>query len=136
MLGRYEHETDTKNRTLKNSTSKLTNPLESVKNHLRLLDRSIMMPEIGVGPRWATNGREKSNINEFSFSAHEPLRNGKKTIQAFESLNSDARDRSWVEITKLGQDEHETNTKNQSSTNLASEVTNPLGMVKKTNSGF
>ena len=41
------------------------------------------------------------------------LRNGKKTCQALESLNSDVRDRSQVEITMLGQDVHETGTKNQ-----------------------
>ena len=56
----------------------------------------------------------------------------KKTCQALESLNSDVRDRSQLEITMLGQDEHETDTKNQTSTNLASELTDPLEMVKKT----
>ena len=35
-------------------------------------------------PRWASNGREKSDFNEFSFWAHESLRNGKKKIQAFD----------------------------------------------------
>ena len=34
-------------------------------------------------------------------------------------------------MTMLGQDEHETDTKNQSSTNSASELTNPLKTVKK-----
>ena len=32
----------------------------------------------------------------------------------------------------LGQDEHETDTENRTSTNSASELTNPLEMVKKT----
>ena len=32
----------------------------------------------------------------------------------------------------LGLDEHKTNAKNQTSRNLASELTNPLEMVKKT----
>ena len=59
-----------------------------------------------------------------------PLRNGKKTCQALESLNYDVRDRSYVEITMLGQDEHETDTKNRTSSNSASELTNPLKMVK------
>ena len=60
----------------------------------------------------------------------------KKTCQAFESLNSDVRDRSYVEITMLGQDEHEIDRKNRTSTNSASELTNPLEMVKKYMSGF
>ena len=34
-------------------------------------------------------------------------------------------------MTMLGQDEHETDTKNRLSTNSASELTNPLKMVKK-----
>ena len=54
----------------------------------------------------------------------------KKTCQALESLNSDVRDRSRVEITMLGQDEYETDTKNWNLTNSASELTNPLEMVK------
>ena len=134
-----------------NPASKLTNPLEMVKKkQFRLLNRSILMYELGVrlklrfwprwggnwneksdfkefifwaleplrngkknnsgvwialfrclswelgpnydfGPRWARNKRKKSDIKEFSFWAHEPLRNGKKTIQTFESLNSEVR---------------------------------------------
>ena len=54
----------------------------------------------------------------------------KKTCLALESLNSDVRDRSYDEITMLGQDEHETDTKNRTSTNSASELTSPLEMVK------
>ena len=54
----------------------------------------------------------------------------KKTCQALESLNSDVRDRSLVKITMLGQDEHETDTKNQTSMNSAFELTKPLEMVK------
>ena len=54
----------------------------------------------------------------------------KKKCQAFESLNSDVRDRSQLEMTMLGQDEHETDTKNRTSKNSTSEVTNPLKMVK------
>ena len=38
-------------------------------------------------------------FDEFSFWAHEPLINGKKTIQAFESLNSDVRAKSLAQIT-------------------------------------
>ena len=60
----------------------------------------------------------------------------KKTFQAFESLNSDVRARSLAQITILGQDEHETDAKNQTSTNSASLLTNPLEMVKKTFQAF
>ena len=56
----------------------------------------------------------------------------KKTYQAFESLNSDVRARSEAQITILGQDEQETDTKNRTSRNWASDLTNPLQMVKKT----
>ena len=47
-----------------------------------------------------------------------------------ESLNFDVRDRSQVEITMLGQGEHETDTKNRPSMNSTFELTNPLEMVK------
>ena len=90
MLGQDDHETDTKNRTLTNSDSELTNPLGIVK----------------------------------------------KPIHAFESHNSDIRARSEAQITILGQDEHETDAKNRTSTNLAAQLTNPFEMVKKNNSGF
>ena len=50
----------------------------------------------------------------------------KKTCQALESLNSEVQDRSELEITILGHDAHETDTKNRTSTNSASELTNPL----------
>ena len=49
-----------------------------------------------------------------------------------ESLNSDVRARSWAQITILGLNEHETDAKNRTSTNSASELTNPLKMVKET----
>ena len=86
ILGQNEHETDTKNRSSTNSAYELTNPLKMVKNQFRLLNSSILMSELRFrptyyfGPRSTRNGREKSNFNEFSFSAHEPLRNGKKNI--------------------------------------------------------
>ena len=60
----------------------------------------------------------------------------KTTIQAFESLNSDVRHRSYAQITILGQDEQETDVKNQTSMNLVSQLMNPLEMVKKNISGF
>ena len=55
----------------------------------------------------------------------------KKICQALESLNSEVRDRSLLQISMLGQDEHETDTKNRTATNSAFELTNPLEMVKK-----
>ena len=60
----------------------------------------------------------------------------KKTIQAFESLNSDVRARSYAQITILGLDEHETDTKNRTSRNSDSEHTKPLEMVTNNNSGI
>ena len=54
----------------------------------------------------------------------------KKTIQAFELLNFDVQARARPKITILGQDEHETDAKNRTSTNSAYELTNPLEMVK------
>ena len=71
------------------------------------------------------NGREKSDFKEFSFWAHELLRNGKNTIQAFESLNSDVRARSSTQITILGRKEENTDAKNWAARNSASELTNP-----------
>ena len=53
-----------------------------------------------------------------------------------ESLNSDVRDKRWAEITMLGQAEHETDTKNRTSTNSASQLTNPLEMVNNTFQAF
>ena len=44
--------------------------------------------------RWAWNGHEKSDFNEFSLWAQNLLEMVKNPIQAFESLNSDVRGRS------------------------------------------
>ena len=60
-----------------------------------------------------------------------PLEMVKKTCQSLESRNYDVRARIYAQITILGQDEHETDTKNRTLTNSASELTNPLGMVKQ-----
>ena len=95
MLGHDEHETDTKNRTLTNSSFELTNPLSMVENQFNLLNRSILKFELGVRPKlrfWtemSSNRHKKSDSKEFSLGAHEHLRNGKKTCQALESLNSE-----------------------------------------------
>ena len=123
-----------KNLTARNSASEVTNPLEMVKKTCQASEslnydvraRSYELgPKYDVGPRWAGNRHEKSDFNEFSFWAHQPLRNGKKTYQAFESLNSDVRARSSAQITILGQEKQETDAKNRTSTNLASQLTNP-----------
>ena len=56
MLGQDEHETDTKNPPSMNSAFELTDPLEMVKTQLRLLNRTILMSELGVRPKlrfWA-----------------------------------------------------------------------------------
>ena len=60
----------------------------------------------------------------------------KKTFQAFESLNSDVCARSWTQITILGQDEEEKDAKKQTSRNSASELANPIEIVKKTFQAF
>ena len=63
MLGLDEHETDTKNRTLANSDYELRNPLEMVKNKFRLLNRSILMSELGVRPKlrfWAQMSKKQT----------------------------------------------------------------------------
>ena len=55
-MGQDENETDAKTRTLMNSASELTNPLEMVKKLFRLLIRSILMSELGFRPQlrfWA-----------------------------------------------------------------------------------
>ena len=57
ILGQDEEETDGNNWTLRNSASELTNPLENgKKKKFRLLNRSILMSELGVRPKlriWA-----------------------------------------------------------------------------------
>ena len=51
FLGLDEHETDAKNWTSSNSTSKLTNPLEMVKKHVRLRNCSILVSELRGKPK-------------------------------------------------------------------------------------
>ena len=48
MLGQDEHETNTKYWASMNVDFELTKPLEMVKNYFRLLNRSILMSELGV----------------------------------------------------------------------------------------
>ena len=51
ILGLDEEEIDAKNRTSRNSSAELTNPLETVNKQFRLLNRSILMSELGVRPK-------------------------------------------------------------------------------------
>ena len=60
----------------------------------------------------------------------------KKNISAFKSLNYDIGAKSKAQITISGQEEHETEAKSRTSTNLAYELTNPLKLVKKTFQAF
>ena len=63
ILGQDEQEKDAKNRTSRNSASELTNPLEMKKKHFCILNRSILMSELGVRPKlrfWAKMKRKKT----------------------------------------------------------------------------
>ena len=56
ILGQDEEETDAKKWTSRNSAFELTNPLEMVKKQFRLLNRSILISELGIRPKlrfWA-----------------------------------------------------------------------------------
>ena len=92
-MGLDEHETDAKNWTSRNSASILTNPLEMVKKHARLWNRSILMSELGVRPILGLNEHEIDVKNRTSRnSASEltnPLEMVRKTCQALVLLNSD-----------------------------------------------
>ena len=77
-----------------------------------------------------TDTKNRTSTNS-AFELTNPLEMVKKTCQALESLNSDVRDGSYVEITMVGQDEHETDKKHRTLTNSASVLTNRLEMVKK-----
>ena len=56
----------------------------------------------------------------------------KRTFQAFESLNFEVRARSYSQITILSQDAKDRDAKTWATRNSASELTNPLEMLKKT----
>ena len=72
-----------------------------------------------------TDAKNRTPTNSASQLTN-PLKMVKKTCQALESLNSDVRARSYAQITILGLNDHETDAKNRTSRNLASEITNPL----------
>ena len=71
-----------------------------------------------------TDTKNRTSTNSAS-GLTKPLAMVKKTCQALESLNYDVRARSQAQITILGEDEQETDAKNRTSTNLASQLTNP-----------
>ena len=56
--------------------------------------RSVLGRKDDGGPRWAWNRYEKKEFQRIQLLSSRPLRNGKKPIQAFESLNSEVRARS------------------------------------------
>ena len=110
------------------------------KKHVRLWNHLILMSEIGVRLKlrcWAkmSNRHEKSDFNEFRFWAHEPLKMGKQTFQAFKSHNFEVRASSESQITILSKDEKDTDAKNWATRNSASEIKYPLEMVKKNMTG-
>ena len=56
FLAKMRNETNAKNQTLTNSASELMNYLEMVKTHFMLLNRSVLMSELGFMPKlrfWA-----------------------------------------------------------------------------------
>ena len=138
ILGLDEHETDAKNRTSTNSTSELTNPLEMVKKKCQASEslnsdvraRSQAQITILGLTEHEIDAKNRTSTNSASELTN-PLKMVKKTCHALESLNSDVRARSQAQITILGLHEHETDVKNRTSRNSASELTNPLEIVKK-----
>ena len=78
-----------------------------------------------------TDTKNRTSTNSAS-ELTKPLILVKKPIQAFESLNSDVRARSWAQITILDIDEQEKDAKNRTLTNLAFQLTNPYKWLKKT----
>ena len=90
-MGQDEHETDAKNPPLTTSASELTNPLEMVKKHLRLLNRSVLMSELGFRPKlrfWpkmSTKHTQKNRtLTNLAYDFTNPLEMVKKIFHAFE----------------------------------------------------
>ena len=124
MLGKDEKEIDTKNRTSTNSASQLTNPLEMVKKTFQAfesLDFAVRARSQSQITMLGQDEHETDAKNRTLMSSASELTNPfdmvKKTCQALEQLNYDVRDKSQAQITILGQDEHETDAKNRTSTN-------------------
>ena len=77
-----------------------------------------------------TDTKNRTSTNEV-LSSRTPLEIVKKTFQAFELINSNVRAKIQAKITILVSDEQEKDAKNRTSMNSASELVNPLEMVKK-----
>ena len=138
MLGQDDHETDTKNRTLTNSNSDLTNPLGMVKKRIQgfeSLNSDIRVRSQAQITILGQDEREMDAENQTSTYLASQLTNPfeivKKKFQAFESLNFDVWARSQSQIKILSQDEKDIDAKNWAAKNSAYEITNPLEMVKK-----
>ena len=143
ILSENEKGIDAKNWAARNSTSEITSPLEMVKKTCQpfeslnsdVRDRSQAEITMLDQDDHVTDTKNRTLTNSDSERTN-PLEMVKKPIQVFESLNSDIRVRCQTQITILGQDEHKTDAKDRTSTNLASQLTNPFEMVKKNISGF
>ena len=64
MLSQDEQEIDTKNCTSTNSASELTNPLEMVKRHFKLLNRIILMSELGLRPKLRFSAKMSKKLTQ------------------------------------------------------------------------
>ena len=82
-----------------------------------------------------TDAKNRTSRNS-AYKVTNPLEMVKKTFQAFESLNSGVRARSWAHLMIVGHDEQETDAQKRSLRNSASKLMNPLEMVKKTYKAF
>ena len=78
-----------------------------------------------------TDAKNRTSTNLASELTN-PFEMAKKTSQTFESLNSDVRAMIQAQITISIPHEQQKDKKNRTSTNSASELTNPLKKVKKT----
>ena len=123
MMGQDEHETDKKN-----GKKKTIQAFELLNSDVRARNQ-LEMTMLGQDEH-ETDTKNRISTNS-TYELMNTLEMLKKTCQALESFNFDVRDGSQLEITMLGQDEHETDTKNLTSTNSASELTNPIEMEKK-----
>ena len=133
ILGRDEQEIDVKKRSSRNSASDHMKPLEMVKKTFQTFEslnsdvRAWSQAQLTIlgQEEQETDAKNRTSRNLASEITN-PLQMEKKTYMAFESLNSDVRPRSQAQNTILGQDEQETDTKNRTLRNSASEATNPL----------
>ena len=139
ILAQDENETEAKIRTSTNLASQLTNPFEMVKKTFQAFESLNFEVRARSQSQIIILSQDQKDIDAKNWAARNsayeitnPLELVNKTCHALESLNSDIRDRSYAEITMLGQDDHEKDTKNRTLTNSDSELTKPLEMVKKT----